>query len=277
MHKVIIIGGGPAGISAGIYLIRAGIDVLIIDNNRSSLLKTEKIENYYGFETPISGKELYEKGQKQFKRLGGNIINDEIVSLNYENNFIVIGKESYECEYLIIATGASKLMPNIKGLEEGPHISFCAICDAFFYRNKRVAVLGSGLYALSEASHLKDVTSDVTILTNGNDILDDKFNKENNIIEHIENNGNSINVYFTDTTKQTFDGLFIAEGVAGAGALSKKIGIKLNDNSIDIDENRKTNIPNIYAIGDCVVGTKQIAKAVNDGMMAALDIIRKKK
>lgn len=277
MHKVIIIGGGPAGISAGIYLIRAGIDVLIIDNNRSSLLKTEKIENYYGFETPISGKELYEKGQKQFKRLGGNIINDEIVSLNYENNFIVIGKESYECEYLIIATGASKLMPNIKGLEEGPHISFCAICDAFFYRNKRVAVLGSGLYALSEASHLKDVTSDVTILTNGNDILDDKFNKENNIIEHIENNGNSINVYFTDTTKQTFDGLFIAEGVAGAGALSKKIGIKLKDNSIDIDENRKTNIPNIYAIGDCVVGTKQIAKAVNDGMMAALDIIRKKK
>lgn len=277
MYKVIIIGAGPAGISAGIYLVRAGIDVLVIDNNKSSLLKTEKIENYYGFINPISGKELYYNGKKQYERLGGKIANDEIVSLNYENFFIVIGKEKYECENLIIATGASKLMPNIKGLVEGPHISFCAICDGFFYRNKHVAVLGSGLYALSEASHLKNVTKDVTLLTNGNDILDNNFNKECKEIEHIENNNETIEVYFTDKSKHTFDGLFIAEGVAGALALATKIGIKFDNNAIEINSNRQTNIPNIYAIGDCTSGINQVAKAVNDGMVAALDIIKRMK
>lgn len=277
MYNTIIIGAGPAGISAGIYLIRAGVNVLVIENNTSSLLKAGKIENYFGFINSISGIELLNNGKKQFENLGGTIINDEIVTISFENNLEVIGKEKYECENLIIATGASRLLPHIKGLEEGPHISFCAVCDGFFYKNKNVAVLGSGLYAITEATHLLNVTDKVTLLTNNKPISNDKFVINNDTIDHVENDTSQIIVYFENGKKEKYDGLFIAEGVAGSCALAKKIGVKLNGDKIVVNEQRKTNISNIYAVGDCVDGPKQIAKAIDDGMIAALDIIRKKK
>lgn len=277
MYNTIIIGAGPAGISAGIYLIRAGVNVLVIENNTSSLLKAGKIENYFGFINSISGIELLNNGKKQFENLGGTIINDEIVTISFENNLEVIGKEKYECDNLIIATGASRLLPHIKGLEEGPHISFCAVCDGFFYKNKNVAVLGSGLYAITEATHLLNVTDKVTLLTNNKTISNDKCVINNDTIDHVENDTSQIIVYFENGKKEKYDGLFIAEGVAGSCALAKKIGVKLNGDKIVVNEQRKTNISNIYAVGDCVDGPKQIAKAIDDGMIAALDIIRKKK
>ena len=119
MKKVIIIGAGPAGITAGIYLTRAKIDNIVITNNSGSLKKAELVENYYGFENPISGSDLINNGINQYKRLGGNLIEDEIVSLTYEDKLKVIGvKDSYYCDIVIIATGAGRLMPNIKGLKE---------------------------------------------------------------------------------------------------------------------------------------------------------------
>ncbi len=277
MYNTIIIGAGPAGISAGIYLIRAGVNVLIIENNTSSLLKAGKIENYFGFANSISGIELLNNGKQQFKNLGGTIINDEIVTIAFETNLEVIGKERYECENLIIATGASRLLPHINGLEEGPHVSFCAVCDGFFYKDKNVAVLGSGLYAITEATHLSNVTDKITILTNNKPISNVKFLVNKDTIHHVEKDTNQIIVHFENGKIEKYDGIFIAEGVAGSCALAKKIGVKLDGDKIVVNEQRKTNIPNIYAIGDCVDGPKQIAKAVDDGMKAALDIIRKKK
>lgn len=277
MENVIIIGAGPAGISAGIYLLRSKINVLIIDNKSSSLLKAKKIDNYYGFMNGISGSELYCNGIKQFENLGGKIIYDEIVGLNYFDNFILNGVNSnYEASILIIATGTSHLLPSIKGLKEGPHISFCAICDSFFYRNKKVCILGNGQYALTEASHLANVVKQLTILTNGKDIVENNYACNNNKIKEIQNDGDSINVTFSDDTIESFDGMFIAEGIADATALAKKIGIKIQNNKLITDENMCTNVPNIYAIGDCRMGEMQVARAVNDGMIAALDIIRKK-
>lgn len=277
MHNTIIIGAGPAGISAGIYLIRAGLDVIIIDNNTSSLSKAGKIENYYGFIEPISGNELLNNGKKQFEKLGGTIINDEVVAITYDNNLKIIGKETYECTNLIIATGSARLLPNIKGLEEGPHISFCAICDGFFYRNKDVAVLGSGLYALTEASHLLKITNSVTMLTNNKNLENKQYKINSRLIDYIENDNTQIIVHFNDGTTKKYDGLFIAEGVADACALAKKIGVKISNNKIVVNDKKETNVPHIYAVGDCIEGTHQIAKAINDGMEAALDIIRKSK
>lgn len=276
MENVIIIGGGPAGITAAIYLLRSKINVIVIDNKSSSLLKAKKIDNYYGFENGISGKELYRKGIEQFENLGGKIIYDEIVGLNYLDNFILQGTDGlYEATTLIIATGVSRLLPNIKGLCEGPHISFCAICDSFYYRNKRVCVLGNGQYALTEAAHLENVVNDLTLLTNGKSIVPNKYQTINKKIKEIINNGNNINVFFDDDSNECFDGIFIAEGVADATALAKKIGIKIENNKLITNENMMTNIPNIYAVGDCTNGEMQVAKAVKDGMLAALDIIRK--
>ena len=279
MKKVIIIGAGPAGITAGIYLTRAKIDNIVITNNSGSLKKAELVENYYGFENPISGSDLINNGINQYKRLGGNLIEDEIVSLTYEDKLKVIGvKDSYYCDIVIIATGAGRLMPNIKGLKEEKGVSFCAICDAFFYRDKDVCVIGNGNYAAHEAETLKQTSKSVVVLTNGKE---NNVNKDLNIntneISFIEKNDEKFMIHFIGNDKLIVDGIFIAEGVANATALAKKIGIRIDNNKILVDENKKTIMPNIYAIGDCTGGILQISKAVYDGMVAALNIIKENK
>lgn len=279
MKKVIIIGAGPAGITAGIYLTRAKIDNIVITNNSGSLKKAELVENYYGFENPISGSDLINNGINQYKRLGGNLIEDEIVSLTYEDKLKVIGvKDNYYCDIVIIATGAGRLMPNIKGLKEEKGVSFCAICDAFFYRDKDVCVIGNGNYAAHEAETLKQTSKSVVVLTNGKE---NNVNKDLNIntneISFIEKNDEKFIIHFINNDKLIVDGIFIAEGVANATALAKKIGIRIDNNKILVDENKKTIMPNIYAIGDCTGGILQISKAVYDGMVAALNIIKENK
>ena len=124
MYDVIIIGGGPAGITAGIYIKRAGFKVLIISKGEGALTRTEKIENYYGFETPISGKELIEKGEKQAKNLGIELIKKEVIGIKYtESGFeVMVANQSkadkYVAKTVVIATGVNRNKPNMKGLQE---------------------------------------------------------------------------------------------------------------------------------------------------------------
>lgn len=179
MYDVIIIGAGPAGISASLYTVRRNLKTLIIYKEKSALEKTNKIENYYGFENGINGKELYNIGIKQAQNIGANIIEDEVTNIqieylkkdgNREKIFkIKTLNEQFESKSVILATGNKKSKPNIKNIEEyeGKGISYCAICDGFFYRNKDVAVLGDGDYAISEAMDLQNVAKSITILTNG--------------------------------------------------------------------------------------------------------------
>ena len=179
MYDVIIIGAGPAGISASLYTVRRNLKTLIIYKEKSALEKTNKIENYYGFENGINGKELYNIGIKQAQNIGANIIEDEATNIqieylkkdgNREKIFkIKTLNEQFESKSVILATGNKKSKPNIKNIEEyeGKGISYCAICDGFFYRNKDVAVLGDGDYAISEAMDLQNVAKSITILTNG--------------------------------------------------------------------------------------------------------------
>jgi len=146
MYDVIIIGAGPAGISASLYMKRAGLNVLIISKGYGALEKASKIENYYGLKDVVSGKELFDTGEEQAKKLGIEIIEDEVTNVQKDNYFTVttINRE-YEAKKVVLATGTNRQTPNIKGIKqyEGKGVSYCAVCDAFFYKNKDVAVLGS--------------------------------------------------------------------------------------------------------------------------------------
>ncbi len=279
MKKVIIIGSGPAGITAGIYLTRAKIENIVITNNQGALKRAELIENYYGFENPISGDQLLENGIKQYLNLGGVIVNDEIVGLTFEDKLVVKGiNDNYKGDIVILATGVSRLLPVIKGLNDDLGISYCAICDAFFYRDKDVVVLGNGSYAVSEAEVLKKTSKSVTIFTNGRELTcntDIAVNTDK--ILSIDKNDNKFNIKMQNETIIISDGMFIAEGIAGAMALAKKIGAKTETNKIIVNQDMKTNIPGLYAIGDCTGGILQISKAVYDGTVAALNIIKENK
>lgn len=286
MYDVIIIGGGPAGITAGIYIKRAGFKVLIISKGEGALIRTEKIENYYGFETPISGKELVEKGEKQAKNLGIELIKKEVIGIKYtESGFeVMVANQSkadrYVAKTLVIATGVNRNKPNMKGLQEfeGKGVSYCAVCDAPFYRNKDVAVLGNGEYAIGEIEELLPIAKSVTMLTNGkepieNRSIDVQINEKK--IREFRGTNKIEEIEFEDDSSQKIDGVFIAQGTAGCLEFAKKLGAKTENNNIVVNDEMQTSIENIYACGDCTGGILQISKAVYEGTKAGLVIINK--
>lgn len=281
MRNVIIIGKGPAGISAALYTARANIKTTVIGRDNGSLEKAETIENYYGLSNYISGKDLVSIGINQAKSFGVEIIEDEVVGLNYEDKFIVKTKDKeYKADAIVISTGSQRSKPKIKGLEEyeGRGISYCATCDAFFYKGKDVAVLGYQDYAISEAKELLPIANSVTILTNGAAMTKEipegiKVNTKK-ISEFIGENGIISWVSFSDNTKLNVSGIFIAFGVAGSVDLAKKIGINTDKTKIVVDKNMQTNIPGIYAAGDCTGGMIQVAKAVYEGAKAGTEVVK---
>ena len=280
MYDVIIIGTGPAGITAGIYAKRSNLNVLIIGKNKSALEKVKQIDNYYGL-PHIDGKTLYLNGTKQVKELGVELIDEEVIgiTMDYQNNssFVIKTINSiFETKTVILATGMLRTTPKIANLLNyaDKNISFCAICDGFFFRNKKVCVIGYNEYALEEAKELLKVTPNVTILTNGkastftNDPLivvnteTIKAFKGEERIEQIE----------LETSTLDVDGVFIAWGTPGGLEFAKKLGLELDNNMVITNKNMETNIPGIYACGDMTGQPYQIHKATYEGMQAALAI-----
>lgn len=279
MKELVIIGAGPAGISAALYAKRANIDVKVIYMDKSSLNMAHLIENYYGIDT-ISGEELFKKGIKQAQRLDIPMIEDEVLSLNFSDRFEVIGKkDTYKADAMILALGAYRNIPSVKGIKdlEGKGVSYCATCDGFFYRKKKVAVLGNSSYAYHEAEYLKNLTDDLMIFTNGLKVEDEKLNDfmvYTNKILSVNGQDKIESITLDDGNTITLDGLFIALGSAGSADLARKIGILVDaQNKIITDENMRTNIPGIYAAGDDTKGMLQVAKAVYEGALAATDVI----
>lgn len=282
MKNAVIIGAGPAGISAAIYLVRAGIQTTVIYKDMGALGKTSAIDNYYGFPETISGPELFERGLAQAKRLGVEIIQDEVVGISWEDKMTVLTKASrYPGDVIIFATGAARIAPKIEGLKtlEGRGVSYCAVCDAFFYRNRDVAVIGNGEYALHEAEVLSQTSKSVTIYTLGKDpeftlpeqssILIDKRN-----IARLNGEEALESVELEDGTVIPMAGVFVAIGVAGSADLAKKVGAEVEGVRIITDEHCKTSLDGLYAIGDCSGGMLQISKAVHDGAKAAVHAIK---
>jgi len=269
------------GISASLYTKRGNLKTLVIYNeDNSNLQRAKSIENYYGFENGIEGKTLFTQGINQAKQIGVDIKKEEVLKVELDNKGFIVTTtdESYKCKSLIIATGNKKNAPNIKGIKEfeGKGISYCAICDGFFYKNKNVAVLGNGNYAISETNDLLNIANEITILTNGKEepeIRGENVKINNKKIREVRGDIRLQEIEFEDDTKINVDGMFIAEGTAGTIEFAKKLGIITNHDKITVNENMETNIPGIFACGDCTGGLYQISKAVYEGTKAGLQAI----
>lgn len=280
MVDVVIIGNGPAGISAALYTKRAKLNTIVIGKDYGALKKANKIENYYGFPDGISGNRLIELGLKQIKYLHVPHIKEEVIVINYEdNNFkIVTNKNEYITRSVIIATGVSRIKTNLEGIKrlEGKGVSYCAICDGFFFKNKDVAVLGDGDYAVHEIQELLPIVNSVTLLTDGKgkiNLRDDRVNVYDNKVKRLIGNDRLEKIEFEDNTSLEVSALFVAEGTASSVDFARRLGVIIEENNIVVDKNYMTNIPGLFAAGDCIGGLLQISKAVSDGANCAIGVI----
>lgn len=276
---VIIIGTGPAGISASLYTARASKPTLLIGTNSSSLLRAEKIENYYGLNLSLSGEELFETGLRQARGVGAEILEDQVVGISWDGTYTVKTTQGqFKSKVVIIATGIKRNTPKIEGIKEleGKGVSYCAVCDGFFYREKQVAVIGTGEYAIEEASHLDAIASKVTIVTNGEatQTRSECFEYIEKKIAKIEGTQSVEKIIFDDGTSIDVSGVFVAIGTAGATDLAKKLGAEVEENYIKTDSLMRTNLPGLYAAGDTTGGILQVAKAVYQGAEAGMHTLR---
>lgn len=277
MPNIVIIGSGPAGVSAALYAARAGVETTVLTKGPGALDRAELIQNYYGFAEPISGAELERRGIEGAKALGVQFVTTEAVGLTYMDKLTVETLAGdFPADAVILATGASRAAPHIPGLAglEGHGVSYCATCDAFFYRGRDVAVLGSGEYALHEVQALLPVVKSVTLLTNGS-LLTASFPPEVTVcpekVNAILGEERVSGVELSGGKTVALSGVFVALGVAGSTALARKLGAEVDGNRILVDEHMQTTLPGLYAAGDCTGGLLQVAKAVYEGALAGTE------
>lgn len=281
MRKVLIIGRGPAGISASIYTQRGGFDVTVVAKDDGALMRAERVENFYGQPEPVSGPELIRLGVAGAKRLGVKFLEAEVVALTAEEKgFRATTADGtiLTADAVVLAAGVSRSAPPISGLKEfvGRGVSYCAMCDAPFYRGKTVAVLGAGEFALHEADILSLVAKKVILLTHGQAApeVDGRYEVHTAPVKAVEGDGRVGRVRLTDGSDVAIEGLFLAWGTAGSTDLARRIGAIVEDTHIAVDAHMATNVPGLYAAGDCTGGLLQIVKAAHDGTVAGLSILK---
>lgn len=285
--EVIIIGQGPAGLSAGIYTSRAGINTSIL-GCEPKIAGDYDIDNYFGFPETVTGKELIERGMKQVVRFGAAINCDRVIGIHFDDTGKYIVKtenDEYMTCSIIMATGVSRKKPRIPELDkyEGKGISYCVSCDGFFFKGKNVIVAGEGLYAANQALELVNYTPHVSVCTLGaKSTITDEYMKqlsEQNIqviekeISSLHGSVNLEKVTFNDGTVMDVSGIFIALGDASSVDFAKSLGVITEGNFIQVDREMKTNAPGIFAAGDCTGGFLQISVAVGEGATAGRSAI----
>ncbi len=275
---VLVLGGGPAGVSAAIYAARAGKSVTLLYMDMGALGRAERIDNFYG-SPAITGPDLFEAGLQQARDLGVTVKKTQVLSLGFgmEGLLAETSDGDMEAKAVVLATGTQRKAPKIPGLQdfEGAGVSYCAICDGFFCRGKEVAVLGSGEYALHEAQVLAPLASKVTLLTNGEEAPQCEFAVDCRPIAALEGaDGILQQVRFSDGEALPVTRLFVALGTAGSGDLAKKAGILTEADKILVDDNMATNIPGLFAAGDCTGGLLQVFKAVSQGSRAGMAAVK---
>ncbi|MGC8729249.1 MAG: thioredoxin-disulfide reductase [Elusimicrobiales bacterium] len=295
---IIIIGSGPAGITASIYGSRAGLKTLVIAGPApgGQLLQTMDIENFPGFEHPISGFDLMTKMINQSKRLGTKIINEFAKELDLSQRPFTVktGANVYRTKSLIIATGANAKWLGLESEQRliGKGVSSCATCDGFFYKGKTVCVIGGGDSACEEAIFLTNFAQKVYLIHRRDQlraayIMQEKVKKNSKIeiiYDHIpseiigENKVSGIkikNVKTQEEKKIDLDGVFVAIGHHPNSEIVKG-KVKLDDHGyIVVDSNFQTSVPGVFACGD-VADTiyKQAIVASGTGCMAAMNAIK---
>lgn len=292
MYDLIILGGGPAGLTAGLYATRSKLDTLMIEKMYlgGQIVNTYQIENYPGYED-ISGPELISKMEAQTKRYGLQIINEDVVGLDITGDIknVNTGNATYEAKAIILAMGAT---PKRLGIEKedkfiGSGISFCATCDGAFYKDATVAVIGGGNTAVEDALYLTKFAKKVYIIHRRNELRATKAEQDkafaNDKIEFIwdtvvvdiegeyEVQGLKLkNVKTSEESVLKVDGVFVAIGLAPNTEIIKGIIDMDEYGYIVTDDDMRTNIPGVFAAGDVRHKTlRQVVTATGDGATAA--------
>ena len=276
---VVIIGSGPAGIQAAIYTQRANLKTVVLGKDCGALCKADKVENYYGFAQPISGKQLIQAGIDQATRLGVEVLSAEVTKIAFDGQYVVkTVDQEFRAITVLLATGASRSIPKIEGIKEfeGKGISYCAVCDGFFYKNKPVGLLGSGNYAAQEAEELINIASSLVVFTDGQEItghFDKRATIVTNKVMKVTGDQTISTVVLDNGEEIAVKGLFVALNSASSVDFAQKLGAQINKNKIVVDDKQATNLPGLFAAGDCTEGVYQIARAVGDGCVAGLEMI----
>lgn len=293
IYDIIIIGAGPAGLTAAVYARRAGKTVLVLEKDTfgGQVTFSPKLENYPGFQE-ISGNELAQRMLEQAMTLGANVDLDCVTEVRDGEIKTVIGEyKTYEAKSVIIAAGAHHRRLHLPKEEEfiGNGISFCAVCDGAFYQGQHVAVIGGGNTALQEVVLLSEVCKKVTVVQNlsfltGEDKLMQVLKSRNNI-EYIFNTVvtgyegedalSAIQLRNTESGEESrleVDGIFLAIGTVPENEPFSQVA-KINDYGYIIsDESAATGTPGVFVAGDCRTKTyRQVATAIADGATAALN------
>ena len=288
MRKCIIIGAGPAGMNAALYLKRAGIDVVLIEKEvpGGEMLKTNKIENYLGFES-IDGGELALKMSKQIKDLGIKIMKDKVLKVTKNDKFIVeTEKEELEAGYVIVATGRTPRKLGLRGEDvlTGRGISYCAVCDGAFYRGKEVAVIGGGDAALTEALYLSDLCAKVYVVVRrdlrASEVLQSRVKSKENIIvlknvnvSKLDYDERLSSIILDDGKTLPVSGMFIAIGGMPQLNFLDDLDVMMKNGYIVTNDKMESSVKGLYAAGDVrYKDYYQIVTAVSDGAVAALSI-----
>ena len=275
MYDTIVIGNGPAGISGAIYLKRFNYNVLVIGKDLGALEGDHYIDNYYGLKH-IKGSDLINSGIEQARDLGIDVLKDEVVAIEYGANGFVVKtiNSSYETKTVFLTAGKPRTKLLIGSLKEyeGKGISYCAICDGFFFRNKKIGIVGNSYYMKNELEVLKKFSSDITVFTNGSDtdVLDTKVVKDKLVT--FTGDENKLTGLDTLNAHYDLDACFIAIGSANATSFAKHLGLQIDEKDNIVVNNFMTNIPGIFAGGDIIGGLAQVSKAVCDGALASLEI-----
>lgn len=274
----LIIGKGPAGIQAALYMYRSNVNPLVIGKDLGASEQAQIVDNFYGYPS-IGGPELIELGIQQATDMGITISSDEVLSITYnDEKFIVKTVDKvYQVISLLLATGTQRTIPRVRRIRNyhGKGVSYCAVCDAFFYRNKVVGVLGSGEYAAHEASELVEICDTVYVFTDGLEPTA-QFDERCIIVKEksVEVFGDGkLEGLKTDVSEYAIDGLFVALGSASSTDIATQIGLEVAHGRIVVNEQQETMIPGLYAAGDCTPGPQQIAKAVSDGCIAGMNMV----
>jgi thioredoxin reductase (NADPH) len=296
MQDVIIIGAGPAGLSAGLYTSRMGLNTLILEKLTPGGLITQssEIENYPGICEKVSGLELMQCWPDQAMRFGAKIESEEVKEITKENNIFIVKtpKKELKTKAVILATGATPKKAGFEGEEEyiGKGVSYCAVCDGFFYKNMDVAVVGGGDSALEEALYLSNIAKKVYLIHRR-----DEFRAAPKTVKEVKEKEN-IEILYNTTVKKVYghpfmqgavintlgeekelkiDGIFVFVGMNVNSDLVKDL-CELNEiGEVKVDLNMKTTLEGLYAAGDVRENSvKQVISAAGDGATAALNVVK---
>jgi thioredoxin reductase (NADPH) len=295
-YELVILGGGPAGLSAGLYAARARLDHVLIEKGApgGQVLTTDWVDNYPGFPEGISGFDLAEKMTEHAKRFDVNIENGEVERIDLQNEkqktLVFIDGTTVTCDTLIICTGARPNTLGIPGEEEmrGKGVSYCGTCDAPFYRNMDVAVIGGGDTAIEEANYLTRFASKVTIVHRRDELRATKILQEtafaNKKIEFLWNNRptgiegdnavQKLSVIDNDGTASSLevDGVFIFIGITPNNSCLPLETLKADQwGFIPTDRECRTAVPGVMAAGDiCSKTVRQVVNAAGEGAVSVL-------